>query len=112
MAAATVTQRKNLFNAEAFQVQEFLLSSLTSHQNEDVAHGGPSGVAPSFMQYEVQTAATTGHVVALEHIRASDDTSNNTIRLRAKVEDGGDITGAVLRVWVYFLPRAYNSLDP
>ncbi len=112
MAAATISNKKNLYNSEQEQVQEFLMSVMTADQAEDVTHGGPSGVAPYKVSYEIYTPATTGHIVTLEHHGASDDTSNNTVRLKPRVETGGDITGCVLKVWCHFIARSQNSLNP
>lgn len=87
------------------------LSTIEPGESLDVAHGGPSGVKPEFIQHSVTTEATSGDpVVDVEHIRASDNTTNNTSRLRVKTESGGDLTGAVVRVLFFFTSAASGGI--
>ena len=79
------------------------LTTIEPGETLDVSHGGPSGVAPEFIQYSTTVEATSGSpVVDVEHIRGSDSTTNNTARVRVKTTDEGDLTGATVRVLFFF----------
>ena len=87
------------------------LSTIEPGETLDVSHGGPTGVKPEFVLHSVTTEATNGSaVVAVEHIRGSDSTTNDTSRLRVKTEDGGDLTGAVVRVLFFFTASASGGI--
>ncbi len=112
MAAATISEKKWTFSGSDSECREFQLSVMTSGQLESVAHGGPSGIAPTWVAFETVTGATTGDPVAYEHIAASDSTSNNTVAVRAVVAPGADIAGATVRVLCGFIARASGGLNP
>jgi hypothetical protein len=112
MAAATVDYARTVVAGSDFLLQEIRLSSLTSDQAEDVAHGGPSGVAPLLVLSSVTTAATTGDQITVEHHKASDSTTNNTMRVKARVAAGGDISGAKVTLYALFIGRASGGLNP
>lgn len=112
MAAATVDYKRTSVAGSDFQLQEMRLSSLTSGQLENVAHGGPNGVACLLVLPEVVTPTTSGDPVSVEHVVASDDTTNNTLALRFRVPPAGDITGAVVKIWAIFIGRASGGLNP
>lgn len=111
MAAATVDEKK-VEAAVPFVITRIQLSSLTSDQNEDVAHQGPSGVAPLMVLPVVTVGATTGDQITAEWIKASDSTTNNTVRVKARVAAGGDISGAKLTVYCVFASHASAGLNP
>lgn len=111
MAAATVDEYK-VELAVPYVVTRVQLSSLTSDQNEDVAHRGPSGCSPFLVLPQVTVGATTGDQVTCEWIKASDNTTNDTVRVKARVAMGGDIAGAKLTVVCFFAQQASAGLNP
>lgn len=110
MAAATVDSRHS--RQPPVSIREIRLSSLTSDQAEDLAHGGSSGVAPLMVIPIVTAAATDGSQVTGEWIRASDVTASDTVRVKFKVPPGGDISGAKASVYILFVGQASGSLNP
>jgi hypothetical protein len=111
MAAATIDESK-VETSVPLCITRVQLSALTSDQNEDVAHGGPSGAVPLLVIPVVTVGAATGDQVTAEWIKASDSTSNNTVRVKARVAAGGDIAGAKLSVFVVFANMASAGLNP
>lgn len=111
MAAATVDEFKYEL-AVPFSITRVQLSALTSDQNEDVAHHGPSGCSPFLVLPVVTVSATDGSVVTAEWIKASDNTTNNTCRVKFRVPAGGDITGAKATVLFFFAQQASAGLNP
>lgn len=111
MAAATVDEYK-VELAVPYVITRTQLSSLTSDQAEDVAHRGPSGCSPFLVLPVVTVAATSGDAVSCEWIKASDSTTNNTVRVKAKVGPGGDIAGAKITVLCFFAQQASAGLSP
>lgn len=111
MAAATVDEFKREL-AVPFVVTRIQLSALTSDQNEDVAHKGPTGCSPFLVMPVVTVAATDGSQVTTEWIKASDSTANDTVRVKARVAAGGDITGAKVTVMCFFAQQASGGLNP
>ena len=111
MAAATVDESKYEL-AVPFSITRVQLSALTSDQNEDVAHKGPSGASPFLVLPVVTVGAADGSQVTAEWIKASDSTANNTVRVKARVATGGDITGAKLTVISFFAQQASAGLNP
>jgi len=112
MAAATVDKARALAGGSMFELYEVQLSALTSDQLENVTHYGPSSVAATFVLPLVTTGATSGDQVTAEWVRDSDSTANNTVAIKARVSDLGDITGAKLSVFVFFFSRATAGLNP
>jgi hypothetical protein len=90
---------------EPFQVTAVDLTTIAPSETLTVSHNGPSGASPSFVTYETQVEATSGDpVVDVERIVANDDLSNDTSELRVKTIPGGDLTGATVRVFFWFVP--------
>lgn len=110
MAAATTSEAKVLL-AVPYVISTVQLSVLTSDQNEDVSHQGPSGRSPFLVLPMVTAAATSGDQVTAEWVRASDSTSNDTVRVKARVASGGDISGAKLTVLCFFSDQASAGLS-
>jgi hypothetical protein len=91
--------------------QHVVLSSLVSDQTETITIntglGAPNKVAPFDVGFEYTAGCTDGSALhAPEHLVASDSTSGNTVAVRARVESGGDITGAKLKVKIRWLEVA------
>lgn len=110
MAAATVDEYK-VELAVPFVVTRVQLSSLTSDQYEDISHRGPSGCSPFLVLPVVTVGATSGDQITAEWIKASDNTTNNTVRVRYRVAAGGDITGATGTVLCFFAQQASAGLN-
>lgn len=109
MAAATISGQYDV-TFPGFLVRKIVVSSMTADQLEDVAHGGPSGCKASFVLPIVTTRATSGDPVSVSWERAGDSTANNTIRVRASVPVGGDITGAVVDLYIFFVAQASGGI--
>lgn len=82
------------------------LSALSASQDEDVAHGGPSGATVAEARMELITKPTDGSTFYMEHESAGDSTTNNTAQLRFMSETGGSLTGAKVRVTFVFTEAA------
>ena len=111
MAAATVDEWKYEL-AVPYSITRVQLSVLTSDQAEDVAHHGPSGCSPFLVLPVVTVGTTSGDPVTCEWVKASDSTSNNTVRVKARVGAGEDIAGAKLTVLCFFAQSASAGLNP
>lgn len=110
MAAATISARSTEVGSP-FLIRRIEMNTLTSDQAEDIAHGGPTTVAPMWVLPIVTTSATSGDAVHAEWIKASDSTANNTVRVKFKVDPGGDIAGAKATVFVVFAAQAQGGLS-
>jgi hypothetical protein len=111
MAAATVDEFKVELGVP-FTITRIQLSALTSDQAEDVAHRGPSGCSPFLVLPVVTVGATSGDPVTGTWVKASDNTTNNTVRVTARVPAGGDIAGAKVTVMCFFAQTASAGLNP
>ena len=111
MAAATVDEYK-VELAVPYVITRNQLSALTSDQAEDVSHRGPSGCSPFLVVPVVTVGATSGDQIVCEWVKASDNTTNNTVRVKARVASGGDITGAKITVVCFFAQQASAGLNP
>jgi len=90
-----------------YLVRSVQLSTIVPNASLDLTHGGPSGASPMAVGYDVLTEATSGDpVVAIEHYPLLDVPDSGTTRLKIKTVGGGDLTGAVIRVLLYFVDRA------
>jgi hypothetical protein len=87
--------------------QHTTLSALTSDLTESVAFttglGAPNIVAPFEVDWECLTPPTSGDLLLMNRVYASDSTSGNTVAVKFKVPAGGDITGAVVKVKLRWL---------
>lgn len=109
---ATRQPQADIKLSNGFLVTVVDLSTITPDEPVDASHGGPSGVAPVMVSYEVRTRATNGSpVVAVNHESASDSTSNNTARVRVSSIPGGDLSGAVVRVFFHFVAQASGGIS-
>lgn len=86
-------------------------STLDAGLEVDVAHGGPSGATPYNVTCTVITPPTDGSDVKFSWIQADNDTTNNEIRVQFDTEAGGDLTGAVVLLHVYFNQAASGGLS-
>lgn len=88
------------------------LSTILPDEPVDVEHAGPSGASCDYITYDVRTRATTGSpVVQVSHEAANDSTTNNTCRIRVSTLPGGDLTGAVVRVFFHFAAAAAGGIS-
>jgi hypothetical protein len=94
-----------------YLLTEVNLTTVLPGETLDVSHGGPSGVKPEFVLGTVTVEATSGDSIStVEHIRGSDNTTNNTARLRVKAPAGADLTGATVRVLFFFTAQASGGI--
>ena len=85
------------------------LSSITAGALIALAHGGPSGAAPHKVTHTVVTAPTSQDPIGMSW--ESSSTSANTVSVRFTVPQGGDITGAVVKVWTTFKDSAAGGIS-
>ena len=85
------------------------LSSITAGALIALAHGGPSGAAPHRVSHTVVTQPTSQDPVAMSWEASS--TSANTASIRFTVPQGGDITGAVVKVYCTFKEAASGGIS-
>ena len=75
------------------------LSSIVSDQQEDLSHGGPTGIAPSYITFEIRTPSDpVGHVTCMRDY-ANDSTSSDTVRVKIVADETSSL---VVRVWFHF----------
>ena len=87
------------------------LSTIDPGASLNVSHGGPSGATVYKVSHEVTTLPTSKDVVHVAHVAASDSTTNNTARIVVDTTSGGDLTGAVVRVYFYFREAASGGIS-
>ena len=87
---------------------ELQVSSITDASTTTIAHGGPNGVAPDKVSHVVVTAPTSRDPVGMSWEASS--TANNTIDVRFSVPQGGDITGAVIKMHLTFREAASGGI--
>lgn len=86
------------------------LSSITAGALIALAHGGPSGATPHRVSHTVVTAPTSQDPVGMSW--ESSSTSADTVSLRFTVPQGGDISGAKVKVYVTFKESASGGITP
>jgi hypothetical protein len=77
-------------------------TTLTANLEEDIAHAGPSGVAPWGVECFTVVPATTGAALNFEWHKADSNTTNNTIRVKWGADAGADLTGMEVILRVHF----------
>jgi|TARA_Y100000310_G_scaffold222159_1_gene223828 hypothetical protein len=85
------------------------LSSITADSVTTLSHGGPSGATPYKVTHTVVTAPTSRDPIGMSWEGSS--TSNNTVDVRLSVPQGGDITAAVVKVYVAFKESASGGIS-
>ncbi len=86
------------------------LSSITAGALIALSHGGPSGAAPHRVSHTVVTAPTSQDPIGMSW--ESSSTSADTVSLRFTVPQGGDISGAKVKVYVTFKESASGGITP
>ena len=101
--AATLDSEKVIPHGAMIE-QHSIYSGLTPDAAETLtirtALGAPDKTPVLDVSFEQTVGATSGDQCTFEHIVASDSTSGNTVAWRARVEAGGDISGAKVKVKV------------
>jgi hypothetical protein len=87
------------------------LTTIEPDQPMDLSHGGPTGASVTWVTHEVRVAPTSKDVIDVRHIAASDSTSNDTARIEVSTPDGGDLTGATVRVFYWFIPQGAGGIS-
>ena len=85
------------------------LSSITAGALIALAHGGPSKATPHRVSHTVVTAPTSQDPVGMSWEGSSTD--DNTVSIRFTVPQGGDITGAKVKVYVTFKESAGGGIS-
>ena len=85
------------------------LSSITAGALIALAHGGPSGANVHRVSHTVVTAPTSQDPIGMSW--ESSSTSANTVSLRFTVPQGGDITGAKVKVYCTFKEAASGGIS-
>lgn len=86
------------------------LSTIDPGASLDISHGGPTGARVDTVDFEVITLATSQSPVFVSHILASDSLANDTARVVVDTESGGDLTGAIVRVYFHFVEQASGGI--
>jgi hypothetical protein len=77
----------------------------------NVEHYGPSGMSALYVTHEVTTRATDRSPVLVSHLRGSDSTTNDTVAIVVDTTDAGDLTGAVVRLYIHFLEKSAGGIS-
>tara|TARA_R100000306_G_scaffold38569_1_gene38439 strand:+ start:46 stop:369 length:324 start_codon:yes stop_codon:yes gene_type:complete len=85
------------------------LSAITAGALIALAHGGPSGATPHRVSHTVVTQPTSQDPIGMSW--ESSSTSANTVSIRFTVPQGGDITGAVIKVYANFKEAASGGIS-
>ena len=107
MAAATQSQRLMFDLGGGERAFRLSFSVMTSDQLESLSYNYADcpAVVPIRMTYRIKTAPTARCGVFAECDLLSANASAKTVPIRFYTEGGGDITGAVMDVTIYF-PRS------
>lgn len=103
--AATQTPR-GLKLMHPFHIDVVEISTIDPGVTIDVAHGGPSGAECMMVTHEVTTRATSRDVIEVSHLRASDSASGDTVAVAIDTTTGGNLAGAVVRLYLWFVESA------
>ena len=105
---ATIASTENTGWGDRTQTK-ITLNTITAGALTALAHGGPSGATPKYVTHNVTTQPTSQDPVSMSWEASS--TSANTVSLRFLVPQGGDITGAVVDVYVDFADAAGGGIS-
>lgn len=106
--SATVSGNKGTLFGDITET-ETTLSVITAGGLIAMSHGGPSGATPYKVSHAVTTAPTSQDPIGMSW--ESSSTSNNTVSIRFNVPQGGDITNAIVKVYVTFRDGAAGGLS-
>ena len=108
--AATISKQKTLRDWPNL-IREVEVSSIVGDQSEDIAHGGPDGLVAKEIQMEIVTPPTSPCTFSLQRSLADDTiTGTETSRVKFATEDGGDMTGAVVKLRFHFYASASGGI--
>ena len=91
-------------------VTEIQISGLQALVQVDADHAGPAGVVPDYVDFELVTQPDSKDPVFMSHLEDEDDDSGDTVALVFDTIPGGDLTGAVVKVYCRFLAQASGGL--
>ena len=106
--SATVSGNKGTLFGDVTET-ETTLSAITAGALIALSHGGPSGATPYKVSHVVTTAPTSQDPIGMSW--ESSSTSDNTVSIRFNVPQGGDITNAVVKVYVTFRDAASGGIS-
>lgn len=89
------------------------LTTIEPNQPINVSHGGPANARILMVTHETIVAPTSKDLVEVRHIAASDSTDNSTAKIEVGTTPTGDLTGATVRVWFWFVMQGgvANGVD-
>ena len=96
--AVTVVSRDEQYTSTGRMMERIELSGLTAGETEAVAHNGPASLEVDRVTLQVKTGATSGSPVILGVW--STDTTNDELDIKFETETGGDLTGAVVYIFL------------
>tara|TARA_Y100000310_G_C19967865_1_gene484128 strand:- start:120 stop:470 length:351 start_codon:yes stop_codon:yes gene_type:complete len=106
---SSTTDSTNSTGFGDFTEQTIQLSSITAGALIALSHGGPTKAAPHRVSHTVVTAPTSQDPIGMSWEASS--TSADTVSIRFTVPQGGDITGAVVKVYVTFKESAGGGIS-
>jgi hypothetical protein len=107
--ATTQTNKGQILNWP-LQVACVELSAILAGEPVDVTHSGPSGASVKWMTYEITEMPTSHDVLFVVHDKENDSTTNNTARVTVETQPGGDLTGAIVRCYFWFVDAASGGI--
>ena len=85
-----------------YPMVEMVRTTLTANLEEDIAHGGPDGVAPQNVSCSVVVPATTTDGLNFEWHEPNSNVTNNTIRVRWGGDAAADFTAMEVMLRIEF----------
>ncbi len=105
--AATVDGKRTVL-AAPFGIYEWQLSALTSDALETLTFSDYTGQTPDRVDFFVTTQADDHSDISMDWV--STTASSSQVGVRFKAENGGDLTGAVVKVWAYFFAMGQGGI--
>jgi hypothetical protein len=106
--AATVNSSRTVL-AVPFGMYEWKLSSLTSDALETLTYGDFTEQTPDWVEFVVTTQADDHSSIAMDWV--STTAASSQIAVRFKVEPGGNLAGAVVKVRAQFFAMGQGGIS-
>ena len=87
------------------------LSTIDPGLAVNVLHAGPTGMNVLKVEHEVVTQPTSKDPVSVSHVRANDSIVNDTCSIVVDTVAGGDLAGAVVRLYFKFQEAAAGGIS-
>ena len=108
--AATLTNQLLVQNGVPL-VESATYSTLVEGATITHSHLGPDGVAPARVWMEVIVQPTSKDPVLFSFIEGSNDLTNDTIAIVFDTVAGGDLAGAVCKVFIEWVAQATGGIS-